>query len=142
MRQDWHFPGQKGHIHLENWAQAKGTYVNQKQIECKHYANSHVVLLIASFSGRGALGKPLAWVTGNRMSRAPLPTHLLHSFLPQGPSSPSVTAATATISVVSIWNWLSYNPLLSMGWLCLPCQTGGSSRVSWGRDPEASLFEP
>jgi hypothetical protein len=42
---------------LENyprgWTQARGLKVNQKQIECKYYANEHVVLLIALFSWGG-----------------------------------------------------------------------------------------
>lgn len=94
------------------------------------------------FQWKGALGKPLAWVTGNRMSKNPLSTHFPLSFFPQGPSSLCVTAAIATIFVVSVWSWVSYHPLLSVGWLCLPCQTGGSPRESWGRDAEVSLSGP
>lgn len=74
----------------------KGTYANKKQIEHKHYANTHVVLLIAQSVGGGAR-KPLAEVTGSTVNRV-----ILHSF--QTPTS-------------QVPSWLQLQ-LLFLQWVC------------------------
>lgn len=72
---------------------------NGMQILCKYTCGSPDCF----FQWEGTLGKPLAWVTGNRMSRDAPPSIYSPSLLPQDPSSLSLIIATANAFVMSVW---------------------------------------
>ena len=107
------------------------------QIVCKYTCGSPDCF----FRWEGALGQPLAWVTGHRMSRGSPPTPYSPSLLPQGPSSLSVSAAPVSASVASAWGQAFY--LRRGGLACVLLSDWGPPRgKAGGRDAEVSSSPP